>query len=173
MAKTREQKEAEVREVVAGLSEAKSVVLADLSPLKVSESTELRHKASDEGVTVRAVKKTLFRRACEEAKIDCDVEALGGSIMLLMGSEDEIAPAKLVADLRKTHKELGVQGGLLESKWMGSEQVLALAKLPSKDQLIAQVVGSVRAPLSGLVGVLQGNLRGLVYALNAIKDTKS
>lgn len=173
MPKTREQKEAEVREVVEGLGEAKSVVLADLSPLKVSESTELRQKAKEQGVTVRAVKKTLFRMACKEGKIECDDASLGGSIMLLMGGGDEIAPAKLVADLRKTHKELGIQGGLLESKWMSSEEVMALAKLPSKEQLIAQVVGTVRAPLSGLVGVLQGNLRGLVYALNAIKDSKS
>jgi large subunit ribosomal protein L10 len=173
MAKTREQKEAEVQEIVEGLGEAKSVVLADLSPLKVSESTDLRHKASEEDVKIRAVKKTLFNMACKEAKVECDETALEGSIMLLMGTGDEIAPAKLVADLRKTHKELGIQGGLLESRWVSSEEVIALAKLPSKEQLIAQVVGSVRAPLSGLVGVLQGNMRGLVYALNAIKDTKS
>lgn len=173
MPKTREQKEAEVREVVEGLEAAKSVVMADLSPLQVSESTELRQKAKEQDVKVRAVKKTLFRMACDEAKIEYDDTALEGSIMLLMGSSDEIAPAKLVADLRKTHKELGVQGGFLESKWMTSEEVLALAKLPTKEQLIAQVVGSVRAPLSGMVGVLQGNLRSLVYALNAVKDTKS
>ncbi|MEA3248730.1 MAG: 50S ribosomal protein L10 [Patescibacteria group bacterium] len=173
MPKTREQKEAEVREIVEGLGEAKSVVLADLSPLKVSESTELRHKAAEEDVKIRAVKKTLFHMACEEAKVDYDEAALDGSIMLLMGKGDEIAPARLVAGLRKTHKELGIHGGLLESKWMSSAEVVALAKLPSKDQLIAQVVGSVRAPLSGLVGVLQGNLRGFVYALNAMKDSKS
>ena len=173
MPKTRVQKESEVREVADGLVAAKSVVMADLSPLKVSESTELRHKAKVEGVTVRAVKKTLFRLACKEAKIECEEGALGGSIMLLLGSEDEVAPARLVADLRKTHKELGIQGGLLESKWVSSQEVLALAKLPTKEQLIAQVVGTIRAPLSGLVGVMQGNLRSLVYALNAVKDAKS
>ena len=61
----------------------------------------------------------------------------------------------------------------MDSKWVSAEDVIALSKLPSKDELIAQVVGSVRAPLSGLVGVMQGNLRGLVQTLNAIKEAKA
>jgi len=91
---------------------------------------------------------------------------------LLLGLGDEVAPARLVAEIQKERKGLNIQGGILESRWMTSEEVIALAKLPSKDQLIAQVVGSIRAPLSGLVGVLQGNLRNLVYVLNAVKDSK-
>jgi large subunit ribosomal protein L10 len=173
MAKTRQQKEAEVHEVVTGLKGAKTVVMADLSPLKVTESTELRHKARELEVIVRGAKKTLMRRATKEVGIDLDESALGGSTMLLMGHGDEVAPAKLVAELRKTHKELIIQGGFLEGRWIGTEEVLALAKLPSKEELIAKAVGSIAAPLSGFVNVLQGNLRNLVYALNAIKDTKS
>ncbi len=173
MAKTRQQKEAEVQEVAVGLKEAKTVVMADLSPLKVNESTNLRHKAREQDVSVLGAKKTLLRRASQDAGVELDESALEGAIMLLMGRGDEVAPAKLVADLRKEHKELNVQGGILEGRWMSRDEVLALAKLPSKDELIAKAVGSIGAPLSGLVGVLQGNLRNLVYALNAVKDTKS
>ncbi|MBU0624790.1 50S ribosomal protein L10 [Patescibacteria group bacterium] len=173
MAKTRQQKEAEVREVVTGLTEAKVVVMADLSPLKVSQSTDLRHKAREQQVKVRSAKKTLLKLASKSAGLEMDESALGGSIMLLLGYGDEVAPAKLVAELRKEHKELIIQGGLLENKWVSREQILALSCLPSKDELIAKVVGSVAAPLSGLVNVLQGNIRGLVYTLNAIKNSKS
>ncbi|HCC21901.1 50S ribosomal protein L10 [Candidatus Uhrbacteria bacterium RIFOXYC2_FULL_47_19] len=173
MAKTRQQKEAEVREVVEGLKEAKSVVVADLSPLKVQENTILRQKAKLQSVRVKGVKKTLFRLAAKEVGLTVDDSSVGGSMTLLLGLDDEVAPARLIAEIRKERKSLDVQGGILESRWMTSEEVIALAKLPSKDQLIAQVVGSIRAPLSGLVGALQGNLRNLVYVLNAVKDSKS
>jgi large subunit ribosomal protein L10 len=173
MAKTREQKEAEVRIMIDSLKTAKSIVLADLSPLKVSESTILRHKALESDVKVMGAKKTLFKKAIKELNIDINEDSLGGSVMMLVANGDELAPAKLVSDLRKDHKDLIIQGGVLESKWVSADEVLALAKLPSKEELIAQVVGTIRAPLSGLVGVLQGNLRNLVYALNAIKDAKS
>lgn len=162
-----------MQEVAVGLKEAKTVVLADLSPLKVQESTELRHKAREQEVTVRGAKKTLLKKASQEAGLEMDEASLEGSIMLLMGLGDEVAPARLVADLRKKHKELNIQGGILEGRWMSREEVLALSQLPSKEELIAKAVGSIGAPLSGLVGVLQGNLRNLVYALNAVKDAKS
>ncbi|MFH1047971.1 MAG: 50S ribosomal protein L10 [Patescibacteria group bacterium] len=173
MAKTRQQKEAEVQDVLDGLKEAKSIVIADLSPLKVSKSTELRQKAKLQNVVVRGTKKTLLKRASKDVGLELDETALGGSIMLLMGRGDEVAPARLIAELRKEYKELTIQGGVLEGRWMTSQQVLALSQLPSRDELIAKAVGSIAAPLSGLVNVLQGNLRNLVYALNAIKDVKS
>lgn len=173
MAKTRQQKEAEVQEVASGLKEAEAVVLADLSPLKVSDTTELRQKAKEQDVKVLGAKKTLLKLASEKTGVNIDENALEGSVMLLLGYGDQIIPAKLVADLRKEHKELNVQGGILNGSWMTGEEVLALAKLPSRDELIAKAVGSIGAPLSGFVNVLQGNLRNLVYALNAIKDAKS
>jgi len=162
-----------VQEVAAGLKEAKAVVLADLSPLKVSESTELRHKAKEQDVTVRGTKKTLLKRAGQKAGVELDESSLEGSIMLLMGRGDEVAPARLVAEVRKEHTELNIQGGFLEGRWMSSEEVLALSRLPSRDELIAKAVGSIAAPLSGMVNVLHGNLRNLVYVLNAVKDSKS
>jgi len=172
MAKTRQRKEADVSEVVAGLKKAKSIVLADLSPLKVSVSTALRRKAGTQNVEVRGTKKTLLKRAAKEVGLDLDVKAVTGSTTLLMGLGDEVAPARLVAELLKEYKELNIQGGLLESKWVTSAEVVALSKLPSRDELIAKAVGSIAAPLSGFVNVLQGNIRNLVYALSAIKDAK-
>ncbi|MFH2062730.1 MAG: 50S ribosomal protein L10 [bacterium] len=173
MAKTREQKEAEVREIADSLRQAKSIVMADLSPLKVQETTALRQKARQQSVRVRGVKKTLLHRAAKEAGLSFDEDLIGGSLTLLLGLGDEVAPARLVADIRKERKELNVQGGILESRWVTSDEIIALSKLPGREQLISQVVGSIRAPLSGLVGALQGNIRNLVYVLNAVKDAKS
>jgi large subunit ribosomal protein L10 len=174
MAKTREKKALEIERSKAKFDATKSVVLADLSTLKVSDSTELRRRAKTEQVSVVTLKKTLLRRALKDAGIaGVDEESLKGGVTLLYGMGDEIAPAKLVAEFKKTNDKVKILGGLLESNWMSANQVQALAQLPSKEQLIASVVGSIRAPLTGLVGVLQGNLRSLVYALNAIKDAKS
>lgn len=162
-----------MQQVSQGLKGAKSVVFADISSLKVADSTALRRKAKEQEVEIKTVKKTLFNLAARDAGVNVDAATLSGSITLLMGRGDEVAPARLFSDVKKANENVAALGGLLESNWMTSAQVSALAALPSKEQLIAQVVGSIRAPLSGLVGVMQGNLRGLVYALNAIKDAKS
>lgn len=175
MAKTRVQKEEEVRDYVQGLKGAKAVVFAELTGLRVADSTAFRRSSQEQEVIVRMAKKTLLRRAVKEAGLELDEAAISGkSVTMLLGSGDEVAPAKALAELQKAHEEgVTVLGGFLESNWMTAEQITALAKLPNRDQLIAQVVGSVRAPLSGLVGVLQGNLRNLVSVLNAVKDSKA
>lgn len=174
MAKTRIKKEGEVKEFVDGFKGSKATVFADISGLKVVDASKFRREAKKESISISSAKKTLLRLALKEAGIDqVDVAAMQGSVSMLFGMGDEVAPAKMVAALRKDNEKVKILGGLLEGKWMSSEQVSALAKLPSKEQLIAQVVGTIRAPLSGFVNVLAGNTRSLVNVLNAIKDAKS
>ncbi len=174
MAKTRQRKESEVREFVDGLRGAKSTVFADLSSLKVNETSSFRRTAKKEDVSVAVAKKTLLRHALKEANVTAvDIANLQGSVAMLFGMGDEIAPAKLLAALRKEKDTVKVLGGLLEGQWMTADQVMALAKLPSKQQLIGQLVGVMNSPISGFVNVLAGNLRGLVTVLGAIKDTKT
>ena len=174
MAKKRDRKEADVSQYTDALKAATAVVFADISSLKVNENGAFRREADEVEVSVTASKKTLLRLALKEADIGIvDEAALNGSIYLMATQGDEIAPAKLVADFRKKHQGIQILGGIMESKWLSADEVKALAKLPSKDELIAQVVGSVRAPLSGLVNVMQGNLRGLVQVLGAVKEAKA
>lgn len=174
MAKSRQRKESEVADFTEGLKGAKATVFADISALKVIDVSAFRRSAKKESVAISSAKKTLLRRALKDAGIDSvDVDALKGSVSMLFGTGDEIAPAKMIDALRKNQESVKVLGGLLEGKWMTAEQVLALAKLPSKQQLIAQVVGTIRAPLSGFVNVLAGNARSLVNVLNAIKESKA
>ncbi len=174
MAKTRAQKQTEVQEFVDGFRAAKSVIFADMAALKVNDASALRRTAKKEDVAVSTAKKTLLRRALKDAGIAAiDVEQLKGSVSMLFGMADAVAPAKVLEQFRKDHDNVKVLGGYFESQWMSIDQVKALAKLPSKQELIGQVVGTIAAPLSGFVNVLQGNIRNLVYALGAIKDSKT
>ena len=174
MPKTRDRKETDVTQYVDDLKAAKAIVFADISSLKVNENGAFRREADKSDVSVTASKKTLLRRALEEANLGIvDMNALSGSVYVMATESDEIAPAKLVEDFRKKYKDIKVLGGVMESNWVSADEVIALAKLPSKDQLIAQVVGSIGAPLSGLVNVMQGNLRGLVQVLNSVKEAKA
>ena len=96
-----------------------------------------------------------------------------GQLAFVYGGEDEVSAAKIISKLGKDNENLKMLGGVLEGKAMDQAEITALSKLPSKDELLAKVVGSLKAPISGFVNVLGGNLRGLVYTLKAIKEQKS
>lgn len=173
MAKTRSQKELTLSQLTDALTAAKSVVFADFRGLTVADATDFRRKAKKEGVSVVVAKKTLMRLAFDKAGYEgVDPANLEGAIVLAIGNEDEVAPAKLVVEFGKTHETLKVVAGVFERKLVDAASIKALAKLPSKTQLIGQLVSVINGPLSGLVNVLSGNLRGLVNVMNAIKDSK-
>ena len=174
MALTRKQKEQIVKDLIDNLSQTKSVVFADFQGLKMPEIEELRGKCIEEGIGYSVAKKTLLNIALEKAGIkDIDTKSIEGSLATVFGVEDEVAPAKILAEFAKDHEALEIKGGILEGKLVPVEEVIKLSKLPSKPELYAKIVGSINAPVSGFVNVLAGNLRGLVYALNAIKESKS
>jgi large subunit ribosomal protein L10 len=174
MAKTRQQKETTLSELTKALEAAKSVVFADFRGLTVKDATEFRRKAKKEKIGVYVAKKTLMRLAFGKAGYEgIDPVTLDGSLVMVVGADDEVAPAKLVAEFAKDRETLKITAGVLERKLVDAAAVKFLAKLPSKAELIAKAIGSIKAPLSGLVNVLSGNLRGLVNVMNAIKDQKA
>jgi len=174
MALTKKQKEQIVKKLAEDIQNAKSFVISDYNGLTVNDTQELRQKAKEQGVKFQAVKKTLLKLALEQAKVEgLDPKELEGSLSIAMGLEDEVAPAKVVAEFAKEHEEVKILSGMLDSKLMTQEEVIALSKIPSKEELLAKVVGSINAPVSGFVNVLAGNLRGLVNVLNGIKDAKA
>lgn len=173
MAKSRQQKELTLAELTEQLGQAKSVVFADFKGLTVKDATAFRDKARKEGIKVLVAKKTLMRLAFKNAGYeDVDPAKLEGSLVMVTGFDDEVAPAKLAAEFAKDHEALKIVAGVLERKLADAAAVKALAKLPSKQELLAKLVGSLNAPVNGLVNVLAGNLRGLVNVLNAVKDAK-
>lgn len=173
MAKTRQEKEVSVQTLVDNIKTSKSLVFANFQGLKVKESEELRALCKKENIVFVASKKTLIGKALEQAGYNIDVKGFEGSVAMAFGTEDEIAPAKVLADFAKKHEVLKIYGGTLEGAFIDSAKVTALAKLPTKQQLLGQLVGTLQAPVSGFVNVLAGNIRGLVNVLNAVKDKQA
>lgn len=175
MAKTREEKKQIIKDLAEKIKKAKSVVFTNFDGLTVAESIELRKKLKEEKSEYYVAKKTLLSLALYEDGIEeVDVKSFEGKIAVAFGYEDEVAPASVIDKFRKEHEEkINFIGGILDRKFMDAAAVSSLAKLPSKAELQAKVVGSLNAPLSGLVNALAGNLRNLVYVLKAIEETKT
>jgi len=173
MAKTRQQKEIALKDLSEKLGTAKSSVFVNFDGLKVKEIEELRKKCRGEKVDYIVAKKTLMKLGFKQAGInDVDPKTFSKGIATVLSYEDEVAPARIIQDYAKGHEALYAIGGILEGKFVGREKVIELAKLPSRLELVAKVVGSIKAPITGFVNVLSGNLRNLVYVLSAIKDNK-
>jgi len=173
MAKTRSAKGLTVEALTEDFKQMKSAVFADFQGLNAFELEELRTKCVKAGLRYRVAKKTLVKLAIKAAGLDIDPRSIEGSLTTVIGFEDEVAPAKLVAEYAKGHEALKIKAGILESKLVDAKAVIALSKLPSKQELIAKAVGSIRAPLSGFVNVLAGNLRGFVQVLSQIQKAKA
>ena len=171
MAKSKAQKTETLQNLVENIKGAKSMVFANYQGLKMSESDELRKLCRDGQVIYIASKKTLVQKALQEAGMNGDaVKDYDGAVSIAFGTADEVAPAQIIAEFAKKHEVVKIFGGVLEGNFIDGAKVTALSKLPSKQQLLGQLVGTINAPVSGFVNVLAGNLRGLVNVLNAIKD---
>ncbi|MFZ2154251.1 MAG: 50S ribosomal protein L10 [Candidatus Moraniibacteriota bacterium] len=170
---TRKQKEVLVNELTDKIKESKSIVFADYSGVKATDINQLKSNLKKEGTNLRVIKKNLIELSLKNANIDVDVKSLAGQLAITISNNDEVAPARVLSKFAKDNENLKILGGVLGTKQMSAQEVMALAKLPSKEELIAKLVGTINAPLSGLVNVLSGNTRGLVTALKAIADSKA
>lgn len=173
MPKTKQQKEQIVKNLVGKVSGAKSAIIANHEGLTVNDSKELRDSCRKQKIEFFAVKKTLLKLALKQAGFnDVDTQAMQGSLAIAIGAEDEILPAKILKDFAKKHEQVVFCGGILNGVLVSAAEVKTLANLPSKLELLARVVGSIKAPVSGFVNVLRGNLSGLLNVLIAIKNNK-
>lgn len=172
MPKSKEQKQGTVESLVAGLKQAKGVVFANFQGLTVAQSEDLRREARKEGITVLAAKKTLVKRALEEAGLEgIDTKSFLGGVATFIGN-DEVSPARIVQTFAKKNEIVTIFGGILEGKFVDSAMVKNLASLPSKQELLGKLVGSMNAPISGFVQVNAAIVRSLFNVLNAYKDSK-
>jgi large subunit ribosomal protein L10 len=173
MPKTRAQKAEIVDELSQKIGKMKSVVFTSISGYTMDDANALRQKGRAVGVEVMIAKKTLLNRALQSNGFTIAPDALEGSILTTIGLDDEIAAAKLMAEFAKDRETIQIVGGILEGKFVGSDAIKQLATLPSREELLAKLVGSLNAPISGFVNVLAGNIRKLVYVLDAIKAAKA
>jgi large subunit ribosomal protein L10 len=165
-----EAKSEAIAELTDKLERARGAVLLTTQGLTVAEVTELRRKLRAAGLELHVVKNTLLRIAAERAHYQDLSELLHGQTAIALSYDDEIAAAKTITDyLRtaRTGKPVTVKAGLLEMAPITAKQVEDLAKIPGKDQLRAQVVGTIHGPLNQLYGLLTAPMRDLVNVLEA------
>ena len=173
MAKTRQQKEEDLGKLKDKFGRAKSVVFADYRGMTMKQLSELRDKLSDQKAEFTITKNTLLTRALQS--IDhrpSTIDQFNGPTATLFAYDDEISPIKLLVKALKDAGIGKVKSGLLGTETLDEYRVTQLAQLPTKDELRAKTVGVLVAPLQGMVGVLQANLRNLVYALSEIQKAK-
>jgi len=168
----RSEKEQLVEEMKAKVAEAKTVVLVNYQGLKVKEIYNLKKKLFEAGIKFQIVKNSLMKITLKDAGIDFDATLLDQPIAVVWGMEDEIAPAKSTVSFTKEAEKLQIVGGIVNGKFVDASIIKQLAALPSREELLAKLVGTLNAPMSGLVNVLQGNLRSLVYILSQYQAKK-
>lgn len=163
MAKNLKQKEALINEVKEKLQKSNSVVLVDYKGINVEDVTELRKRFRAAEVEYKVYKNTLFKRAASELGIESLHEYLYGTVAVAFGYKDAVAPAKTLNQFMKDKPKapISVKAGYIEGKLMDANDVKALGDLPSREALIAMLLGG-----------LQGTIRNLAYALNTIKENK-
>lgn len=168
----------EKRDIVAGIADQfrrmKGAAFVSVSGFTMQQADALRAKAQENNVEVFIAKKTLLTLGAQEAGIQGVVpEALQGSILTAVSYGDEVSAAKVLKAFLKEHEVGALLAGVLEGAMIGKDDVKRLADLPSKEQLLGQLVGTLQAPVSGFVRTLSGNIRGLVTVLGAIQEKKT
>lgn len=154
-------KKAKVSEIREKMEKAQGMVFAKYQGLTVEEDTELRKKLREAGIEYKVYKNTLTTLAAKELGLDAITSHLEGPLSVAFGYEDATAPARVLNDFAKTHKKLELKAGIVEGDVYDAAGVQKLATIPSRDVLIAQLLGSFKAPLSNLA-----------YLLNAISEKK-
>ena len=150
-----------VQEISETIKDAQSVVVVDYRGLTVAEDTQLRKQLREAGVSYKVYKNTLVTRAAKELGIEGIAEYLNGPVSMAFGYEDVTAPARILNDFAKDHKKLELKAGLVEGEIYDKAKLEQLASIPSKEVLIAKLLGSIKSPLSNFA-----------YLLSAIKDKK-
>ena len=168
-----EAKKVVVEDIKEKIQNAKSVVLVKFNGLSVAEDTELRREFRKNNVEYKVLKNTLIRRAFNDMGITDFDEDLNGPTSVAFGADETGASKVIVEAAKKYQDKVSVKSAYVEGGKVDVEGVKALAAMPSKEELIAKMLGSLQAPISNLVGVLSAMPRSLVIALNAIAEQKA
>ena len=167
----RPEKANKVAELKDLLSSSKGVILVNYAGLNVADDTELRKQMREAGIKYLVAKNTFLRIAAKEAGLEGLDAYLEHNTAVAFSPEDPVAPAKILNDFSKKHEALQLKCGALDGKVISVEEVKALAELPSREELLAKL-GSMQAPISGAVNVLQGVIRNFVYVVDAVREKK-
>jgi len=166
------EKERIVDEIAEQLQQAQGIYLTDFTGLSVAEITELRSNFRNAGVEFRVVKNSLTRLSAQKAGMDNLIDYLVGPTALALGTDEPIAPARIVKDFAKKLDKPTIKVGVIEGEIVSPEEVESIINIPPREVLLGQVVATFSAPMSSLVSVLTNLLGSLVSTLEAVKAKK-
>jgi len=166
-----EQKQAVVAEVAKVVAGAQAIIMVENRGMAVADMTQLRAKARASGVYFRVVKNTLVRRAVEKTPFASLAELMVGPLAYGIGP-DPVAVAKVLNDFAKGHDKFVITGGAMPGQTMSAKQIAALANLPSRNELISKLMGTMQAPVAKLVRTMNDVPSKFVRALAAVRDAK-
>lgn len=161
-----------VLDIKEKMEKAQGMVFYDYRGLTVAEVTELRNKFREAGVEYKVLKNSMIKRAADMLEIEGLDEHLAGPTAVAFGFEDPVAPAKVLVEYTKKLKKTEIKTGVLDRKVIGLDEINNLAELPSREQLLGILAGTLNAPITGFARSLSGIISKLGYALNAVKEQK-
>ncbi len=173
MPQTKEQKQKIIEDLKEKIARQKAIIFIDFKGLKVKALSSLKKRLKTTDSRLKVAKKTLTQIALKDLKGETlqnfDIQNLTGQVGLVFGFKDEISPAKIIWQFSRENPNLKILGGILENKFVEAEMIIELAQLPTKEQLLGRLAGSISAPISNFVNVLEANIKGLIYLLTKIK----
>ena len=168
----RPEKEAAVQEITEVLEKATSVFVTDFKGLDVEHLSEFRNNCRQASVEYRVVKNTLARIAARNAGVEEMVDHFVGPSAIAYTFDDPSSPARVISDYAKKNEKPTIKVSLFEGAFYGPDRVEDIAALPSKDELLARVVGGLNAPIQGFVSTLNGLLSKFVRTVDAVREQK-
>jgi large subunit ribosomal protein L10 len=171
--KTKGQRQDTVVALEEALSASPNLYLTDFTGLDVERMTDLRRRLRGAGVKYLVVKNTLIQRALAAKEISVLDEHLNGPTGVVFAGEDPISAAKVLADFVKEHERPTIKGGMLEGAAVTASEVARLASLPSRDQLLSQLAGTLQGPMAGFLGAMNGLLYQFAGAVEALRAQRS
>lgn len=173
MPKTKAQKQNILSQIAENLKKQSSLLFLDYKGLKVKDLAALRRQLKAADARLEVAKKTLLSRAFDKQGIAADLKNMEGQIALVYSFKDPMAGIKTTHAFAKGREDIKMLGGYMQEQMLSEAEVKELALLPSKEQLLGMFVSTLAAPMQGFARVLDGNLKGLMYALSAIQEKKS
>jgi large subunit ribosomal protein L10 len=173
MKMNRAKKDEVVEQLIARLEQSPNLYLTDFTGLAVKPMTDLRRRLREAGVGYTVVKNSLVLRAFESASVKGLEDVVSGPTAVVFAGEEPVTAARLLAQFKKDHEQLTLKAGLVEGRRLEAEEIIRLATLPSRQELLGQLAGAMQAPLQGFVGVLSGLLQQFVGAVEALRAQRA
>ncbi len=161
-----------VLEIKEKMEKAQGMVFYDYRGLTVAEVSDLRNKFREAGVEYKVMKNAMLKRAADMLDLSELDEHLVGPTAVAFGFDDPVAPAKVLVEYTKKLKKTQIKTGVLDGRVIGVNEIISLAELPSREQLLGMLAGTLNAPITGLARSLSGIISNLGYALNAVREQK-